>query len=393
MPMISQLRRDFTLQAFIAGLVVVLVGMTSGAALIFQAARAYGLSPEGASSWLGAICIGIALTTIPLTLRYRSPVVTAWSTAGAALIAAGAVDYSLGEAIGAFLISAALVMVSGLTGGFEKVMNRIPVSIAAALLGGVLLHFSLDSFNASKSQPLLIGAMFLAYLLAKRFAPRYTMLIVLMLGTTLAWALGLLQFGDIHFSVTQFVFSKPEFTFKATLGLALPLFVVTMVSQNLTGVSVMRANDYQTPLSPILTWTGFVNLLLAPIGGFSLCLAAITAAIAVGPESHPDRSKRYIASLVSGFVYLLVGFICGTVASIFAAFPAELILGVLGLALLTTIGNSLHTALSDEKNKEAAFITFAVTASGVGLLGISSAFWGVIAGGITKLIFDFRKTT
>ncbi|RYZ76562.1 MAG: benzoate transporter BenE [Proteobacteria bacterium] len=388
--MIQQIRRDFTLQATIAGLVVVLVGMTSGAALIFQAARAYGLSADGASSWLGAICIGIALTTIPLTLKYRSPVVTAWSTAGAALIAAGAVDYSLGEAIGAFLVSAALVTLSGLTGGFEKVMSRIPVSIAAALLAGVLLHFSLDSFNASKSQPLLIGAMFLAYLLAKRFAARYTMLIVLVFGTLLAWSLGLLKFGDIHFSWTQFVFSKPEFTLKATLGLALPLFVVTMVSQNLTGISVMRANAFQTPASPILTWTGLVNIVLAPIGGFSVCLAAITAAIAVGPESHPDRSKRYIASLVSGVVYLLIGFVCGTVASIFAAFPSELVLGILGLALLTTIGNSLQTALSDERNKEAAFITFAVTASGVSLLGVSSAFWGVIAGGLTKVIFDFK---
>lgn len=391
--MYHQIRRDFTLQATVAGLVVVLVGLTSGAALIFQAATGYGLTAESTSSWLGAICLAIALTTLPLTLFYRSPVVTAWSTAGTALVAAGAADYSLRESIGAFLITGALILLSGLTGWFEKVMSRIPVSMAAALLAGVLLHFSLDSFSAAKDQPMLIGAMFLAYLLAKRYSPRYTMLFVLVIGMVTAAAMGLLKFGEIHFAWTRFVFTKPEFSFRATLGLALPLFIVTMVSQNLTGISVMRSNGYKTPLSPLLTWTGFVNLIVSFFGGFAVCLAAITAAIGLGPEAHPDPNKRYIAALVSGFTYLIVGLICGTVTSILAAFPASLIMGIVGIALLTTIANSLHTSLNDSENKEAAFITFIVTASGLSLLGVSSAFWGIIAGIFAKMIFGFRKTS
>lgn len=375
----------------VAGLVVVLVGMTSGAALVFQSAIAYGLSPENASSWLGAICIGIGITTLTLTLRYKNPVLTAWSTAGLALVAAGAKDFTASEAIGACLTSAALVLICGLTGWFEKIMNRIPVSMAAALLAGVLIHFSLDSFAVGKEQPLLIGALFFAYLLSKRFVPRFTMLIVLVVGIFVSSLLNILNFGEIHFSWTHFVLMTPTWSLKATLGLAVPLFIVTMVSQYLTGISVMRANGYGTPLSPLLTWTSLVNLGSAFFGGISICLAAITAAIGVGPESHPEPNRRYVAGVVSGFVYLLIGFICGTVTSIFSAFPKALIVGIVGIALLTTIANSLQNALSDSENKEAAFITFIVTASGLTLVGVNSAFWGIVAGILSKAIFGFRK--
>lgn len=384
---VQSLRRDFSLSATVAGSVCSLIGMTSSAALIFQAARHVGVDTAAASSWLGSLCIGLGLASIVLSLWYRIPILVAWSTAGSVLIATVAEVGPVSDFIGAFVLSALLIFLSGITGFFAKIMNRIPMAHASALLAGVLLQFSLGSILAFKTQPLLIGIMILSYLISRKRFPRTTMLIVLCAGGITAACTGLLHMEQLHVVPTEFHFVWPTFSLAATLSLGVPLFIVTMASQNLTGITVMRSFGFQTPTSSVLTWTGLVNLLTAPFGGFTINLAAITAAIAMGPECHPEPSKRYMAGVVSGAIYMVIGCLAGTVTSLFAAFPAEMVLAVAGLALLGTISQCLQKALSDEKEKDAAFITFVVTASGIAMGGIGSAFWGLILGSLAQFIF------
>lgn len=381
------LRKDFSFSALAAGLIIALVGMTSSAVIVFQAASASGAGVREASSWLGSLCLLMGLLTVYLSMRYKAPILLAWSTAGAALLVTGANRFPLPELIGAFLFSAVLIFLSGITGLFEKVKKKIPLALASALLAGVLLHFSLDSFAAFKTEPLLIGLMFVSYVLAKKYWPRLTMLIVLIVGVAVSYFSNLLHVEGIRLRWTEFYFVAPSFSIQSLLSIGLPLFIVTMASQNLTGITVMRTYGYQTPASPLIAWTGLANILTAPFGGFTINLAAITAALGMGPEAHPDKSKRYVAGVVSGVLYFVIGIVAGTVTSIFAAFPKELILGVAGLALLGTIASCLQTALSNTEQREAAFITFIVTASNLSLFGIGSAFWGLLVGIATLLIF------
>jgi benzoate membrane transport protein len=358
--------------------------------LVFQAARSFGLDAQGASSWLGALCLGMGLLGLGLSLRYRMPVLLAWSTPGAALLAGGVAGVSLAEVTGAFLFSALLIFLAGITGLFEKIMNRIPLGLASALLGGILLKFCLETFLSIKSQPLLVGLMLLAYLAGKKWKPRLTMLFVLVAGIVTAAAIGQLQFTQIKLAPTTWNFVAPEWNWSVLLSVGVPLFVVTMASQNLPGLAVMRANGFHAPVSQLLSWTGVVNLLTACFGGFAINLAAITAAIAMGSESHQDRERRYVAGVVSGVLYIVVGLLAGSVTSLFAAFPSEMVIAIAGLALLSTTANCLQSALEDPRHKEAAFLTFAVAASGLSLFGVGAAFWAITAGVMTQLFLDRR---
>lgn len=391
MDTLRSIRDDFSISSAAAGVIAALVGLTTSAILVFRAAIAGGVTPADASSWLGSLCVAMGILSVVLSLKYRSPVLIAWSTAGSALLITGLPDFPLPQAIGAFLFSAALILLSGATGLFERLMGKIPVAMAAGLLGGVLLHFTLDAFAAFKTQPVLIGTMVASYVAGRRFFPRLTMIAVLGAGIAVAAGLGLFRFGEVGFAWTRFTFTAPSFAWRAVISLGVPLFIVTMASQNLTGIAVMRANGYSTPVSPLMAWTGGVNLLIAPFGGFSLNLAAITAAIAMGPESHPLPRKRYIAGISSGLFYVFVGLGAGAITSLFAAFPAEMISAIAGLALLSTVASCLQTALAGEADRESAFLTFAVSASGVSALGIGSAFWGLVVGAIVHLLL--RKRT
>ena len=383
--------KDFSASAVIAGFVTVLVGFTSSAVIVFQAASALGASKEEAGSWMWALGLGMGLTCIGLSLRYRIPIATAWSTSGAALLITSTAGISMPEAIGAFLISAALITVSGFSGWFEKIMSRIPMAIASGMLAGILLRFGLDAFAALKTQFNMVLAMLCTYLLMRRLMPRYAVIGALVIGTIIAACLGLLQLNTVTLEFAKPVFIMPEFSLHALIGVALPLFIVTMASQNLPGVATIRASGYEAPVSPLVGWTGLATLLLAPFGAFAINLAAITAAICMGREAHEDPARRYVAALSAGFFYLLVGLFGATVAAVFAAFPRELVLAIAGLALLGTIGNGLVLALTNEGDREPALITFLVTASGVSLLGIGSAFWGLIAGGLALLILRGKR--
>ncbi len=380
--------KDLSISAIVAGFVTVLVGFTSSAVIVFQAAQALNASPAETASWMWALGLGMGITCIGLSLRYRIPVVTAWSTPGAAMLITTAAAVSMEEAIGAFLVSALLITLCGFTGWFERVINRIPTSIASAMLAGVLLRFGLDIFVAMQTQFGLTVAMFCTYLIARRTVPRYAVVMALGLGILMAGAQGLLQLNGVQLQWAQPVFTMPQFSIGAIIGVALPLFVVTMASQNVPGVATMRASGYTVPISPLIGWTGVATLVLAPFGAFALNLAAITAAICMGREAHEDPAKRYVAAIAAGGFYIIVGLFGATVAAVFAAFPKELVLAIAGLALLGTIGNGLAVALTDPQAREPALITFLVTASGVTLFGIGSAFWGLVAGTLAIAILQ-----
>lgn len=384
------LLKDLSLSAIAAGFVTVLVGFASSAVIVFQAAQSLGASPEEISSWMWALGLGMGLTCIGLSLRYRMPVVTAWSTPGAAMLIGSVAGLPLSDAIGAFLMSALLIAASGFSGFFERMISRIPVSLASGMLAGVLLRFGIDAFAAMKTQLGMVLTMFAVYLLARRLLPRYAVILTLLVGIAFAAGLGLLRVDGLSLELAKPVFTTPTFSLAAIVGIALPLFIVTMASQNVPGVAVIRASGYAIPISPVVGWTGLVNLLLAPFGAFALNLAAITAAICMGREAHEDAARRYVAAIAAGVFYVVVGLFGATVAALFAAFPKELILAIAGIALLGTIGNSLAAALRDEAEREPALVTFLVTASGLSLAGIGSAFWGLLAGVVTLLVL--RRT-
>jgi benzoate membrane transport protein len=387
----KRLLRDASLSAVVAGFVTVLVGFTSSAVIVFQAAHALGASQEEIGSWMCALGLGMGLTCILLSLYYRIPVVTAWSTPGAAMLVAGSAGATMAEAIGAFLVSAALIMLVGFTGLFERAIKRIPTSIAAGMLAGVLLRFGLGVFVAMNSQFALTFCMFCTYLLLRRALPRYAVVGALVVGLALAQVLGLLHMEGVHLEFARLVWCSPVFSLSSLIGVALPLFVVTMASQNVPGVAVIRASGYEAPVSPLIGWTGVANFLLAPFGGFALNLAAITAAICMGREAHEDPARRYVAAVAAGGFYLLVGLFGATVGALFLAFPKELVSAIAGLALLGTIGNGLAAAVVKETEREPALITFLVTASGTVLYGIGSAFWGLLAGALALLVMRIGK--
>ncbi|MFT7722780.1 MAG: benzoate/H(+) symporter BenE family transporter [Roseateles sp.] len=386
------LLKDLSPSTLVAGFVAVLVGYTSSVAIIFQATVALGATPAQTASWLWALGLGMGLTSLGLSLWTRQPVLTAWSTPGAALLASTS-GLDMPEAVGAFIVCGLLIAWAGASGWFEKLMDRIPVAIASALLAGVLARFGLDAVASVKTAPALVLAMAAAYLPGRRLWPRYAVPGVLLVG--IAWALGE---GRLDFTgldparmLALPVWTAPVFSWHAAVGVALPLFIVTMASQNLPGVAAQRANGYATPVSASIAVTGAATTLLAPLGGYAFNLAAITAAICMGREAHEDAARRYTASAAAGLFYVLMGLAGGAVAMLLGAFPRELILAIAGLALLGTIASALAAALKDEAHRDAALLTFLVCLSGISVLGIGAAFWGVVAGGVATLVAGWRR--
>ncbi|SHN38239.1 benzoate membrane transport protein [Rhizobacter sp. OV335] len=383
---------DMSLSAFVAGFVAVLVGFTSSVAIVFSAAQALGAGPAEISSWMWALGLGMGLCSVLPSLWLRQPVMIAWSTPGAAVLAtaAAAGGFHLPEAVGAFLVSAALVTLFGVTGWFERLMGRIPMPIASALLAGVLARFGLDAFIALKSSFALVLLMLAAYLVGRRLWPRYAVPGVLLAGTAFAALQGQLHLGAVPLGLTMPVFTAPVFTLPAIVSLALPLFVVTMASQNLPGVAAIRAAGYDMPISKLITLTGLATLLLAPFGAFALNLSAITAAICMGREAHEDKNRRYMAAVACGLIYCVIGLFGAAVTGVLTAFPRELVVAIGGFALLGSIGTGLAAALKEDAHREAALITFLVTLSGLSLWGIGSAFWGVAAGALALFVQQWR---
>ena len=389
-----QFFKDLSLSAFTAGFVAVLVGFTSSVAIVFQAAQAFQATPAQITSWMWALGLGMGLCSLVPSLLLRKPVMVAWSTPGAAVLASAGLSggFSMAEAVGAFMVCAVLITLAGVTRWFERVMNRIPTEIAAALLAGVLARFGMQAFAAAQTALPLVLLMLGAYLVARRWIPRYAVVITLALAIAFVALRGEMSWSAIRFELAMPVFTAPQFTLSAAISLALPLFVVTMASQNLPGVAVIRATGYDLPISRLITMTGLATLVLAPFGGYALNFSAITAAICMGPEAHPDRDKRYTAAVSCGLLYVVIGIFGAVVTGLLTAFPKELVVAIAGLALLGTIGNGLAAALRDEPHREAALITFLVTLSGVVVAGVGSAFWGVVAGSLALFVQQYRRS-
>jgi benzoate membrane transport protein len=385
--------RNFPVSAITAGFIAVLVGYTGSAAIIFQAATSAGANEQMIASWMCILGIAMGITTIGLSLYYRAPVLTAWSTPGAAVLVTSLAGFTMAEAIGAFVFSAGLIVLFGVTGWFEKIMDLIPFAIVSALLAGVLGKFGIDVFISMQSSWQLVLPMFVSYLVFKLFTKTYVVPLVFLFAMVLAAVLGMSSYSKVGLSVSKLIWTTPEFSFAGILTIAVPLFVVTMASQNIPGVGVLRANGYKTPVSPIISWTGLTTLLLAPFGCFAINYAAITAAICAGEGAHPDKEKRYIASVSAGVFYLLTGIFAATFVALFAAFPEALVLAIAGIALLSTIANSMKQAMVSDEHREPALVTFLVTLSGMTLWGIGAAFWGIVFGLLTLLVLQPRRGT
>lgn len=376
-----------------AGFVAVLVGYGSSAAIIFQAAHAVGASPEIQASWFWALGLGMGVTCIGLSLATKSPVLTAWSTPGAALLGTSLAGVPLSDAVGAFLCASLLMLMVGFSGKIDRVLAHIPKSLASAMLAGVLFRFGANAFAAAATDTALVGIIMLAFFLARRWIARYAVPMALAAGLVSVFVLGKVHPGALQWSLAKPVFTAPTFSLPVMLGTGIPLFLVTLVSQNVPGLAVLRANGYQTGAAPLIGWTGFTGVILAPFGGFAFNLAAITAAICMSEGADPDPRKRYLAAIWAGGFYLMTGLFGGMVAAVLAAVPPALIAAVAGLALLATIGSSLHAALADETQREPALVTFLATASGLTLFGIGSAAWGLVFGVVVAWLLKKRCGT
>ncbi|PWB34839.1 benzoate transporter [Pseudomonas sp. SDI] len=374
------LRKDLSLSALIAGFIAVLISYAGPLIIVFQAAQAAQMSSAEVSSWIWAISIGSGVTGVLLSWRLKAPIITAWSTPGAALLVSLLPQVSLAEAVGAYIVSALIIAVVGLSGAFDKLVSRLPKAIAAAMLAGILFRFGAELFTSIKLQPWLVLSMFASYLVFKRLSPRYAILSVLIVGCAVAASLGQLHQGQITLALAEPQLIAPQWSWHALINIGLPLALVTLTGQYVPGMAVLRSSGYQTPARPILSVTAIGSVLLAPFGSHGFNLAAITAAICTGREAHENPDKRYIAGIACGAFYILMGTFGATLASVFAALPKELIAALAGLALFGAIMTGLAGAMADEKQREPALITFLVTASGMSFLGLGAAFWGLIFG-------------
>lgn len=380
------------LPTVLSGFVAVLVGYASSAAIIWQAALAAGATTGQIAGWMTALGLAMGVSTLALTLWYRAPVLTAWSTPGAALLVTGLQGVSIQDAIGVFIVANALIVLCGITGLFARLMKIIPHSLASAMLAGILLRFGLQAFNSLNRELILCGSMLLAWLVLKVIAPRYAVIAAMLVGIAIALVKGDIVTDDVNLSPVLPAFIAPHFSLAHSISIALPLFLVTMASQNAPGIATMKASGYSLPVSPLIVFTGLLALLFSPFGVYSICIAAITAAICQSPEAHPDANRRWLAAAAAGVFYILAGVFGGSVTGLMAALPVSWIQMLAGLALLGTISGSLYQALHNEAERDAAIVTFLVTASGLTVLGVGSAFWGLIVGGICYSVLTlFRR--
>lgn len=381
---------DFSVPAVFAGFITFLVGISVSSVLVIQSAQLLGASTEQITSWFWALGLGIGLSGLILSWKFKYPVATSWSTAGLALILATGSGYSLQEAIGAFLVCGLLSAILGFSGIFQHVLSYIPQSLTSAMLAGVLLKFGIALFASMQNDWGFILSLLTVYILSKRLSPRYSIVITVIAGLLLCPIFMQFHPANIQFSLAQPVWTTPEFSWSATLGLALPLFVINMASQYLPGLAMIKSYGYEPNINQLIGWTGTAQSVLAPFGCFSVNIAAISAAISLDDQAHPDTKKRYIAGISCGFFYILMGLFAATLTSLLMSFPGVFITALAGIALFGTIGHNIALAFHQPAEREAALLTFLFSASGIQFFGIGSAFWGLIFGIAVSIIFKFK---
>ncbi|MET4050584.1 benzoate transporter [Rhodococcus sp. 1163] len=370
-------------QPILAGIVAALVGFTSSFAVVLTGLRAVGATPTEAASGLLAVMITQGVGMVYLSRRYRQPITLAWSTPGAALLAGtGTVVGGWPAAVGAFVVVGVLIVATGLWPRLGKLIQSIPTSLAQAMLAGVLLPLCLQPVTAFATSPAVIAPVILVWLVLQRFSQRWAVpaafgaaAIVIAIDVSsqdrIPRALDLIPRIDP---------TMPHWTWQAIIGIALPLYIVTMASQNIPGVAVMTSFGYDVPWRPVSSITGIGTVLGAPFGGHAINLAAISAALAAGPSAHPDTKRRWIAAFSAGWFYLFLALCSAAVATLVAVAPPGVVETVAGLALFGTLGASLAGALKAVTGREAAILTFLIAASGVVVFGIGSAFWALVVG-------------
>ncbi|EXE14430.1 benzoate transporter family protein [Acinetobacter sp. 983759] len=386
----QKLLEDISIPAIFAGFITFLVGISVSAVLVIQAAQILGATSEQISSWFWALGLGIGISGLFLSWKFKYPVATSWSTAGLALIIATGSGYTLYEAIGAFFVCGLLTAILGFSGVFKKALSYIPQSLTSAMLAGVLLKFGIALFASLQTNWGFILSILAIYILSKRIWPRYSIVLTVIGGIAVCPLFMEFHTPVVQWSLAQPVWMAPEFSWSAVLGLAFPLFVINMASQYLPGIAMIQSYGYKPHINQLIGWTGLSQTLLAPFGCYSVNIAAISAAISLDDQVHPDPANRYIAGMSCGFFYILVGLFAATLTSLLMSFPQVFITALAGIALFGTIGHNIALAFHEIEEREAALMTFLFSASGVQFLGIGSAFWGLIFGIIVMLVFKFK---
>ncbi|MHA3050422.1 benzoate/H(+) symporter BenE family transporter [Acinetobacter sp. ANC 4641] len=387
----QKLIQDFSVPAVFAGFITFLIGISVSAVLVIQGAQTLGATPEQISSWLWALGLSIGVSGLVLSWKYRYPVATAWSTPGIALIITTGSHYSLSAAIGAFIVCGILTAFVGFSGVFQRLLSKIPMSLSCAMLAGILLKFGIQLFIGLEQSWAFILTLLAIYLLAKRLWPRYCIVLTVVAAMILCPVFMPFQFPHLPWSLAKPVWISPEFSAATILGLALPLFIINMSSQFLPGIGMIKSYGYQPHTNSLVGWIGISQTLLAPFGAFSVCLAAISAAVSLDDQVHPDPKRRYIAGMSCGLFYILMGLFATTLTSLLMAFPKIFIVALAGIALFGTISHNIAIAFKEPQDREPALLTFLMSASGVQFFGIGSAFWGLLLGIVVAIILNHRK--
>ncbi|MGQ1157482.1 benzoate/H(+) symporter BenE [Acinetobacter baumannii] len=386
------LKNDWSISATVAGFLAVLISYSGPLIIFFQAAQRAHVSTDMMVSWIWGISIGAAVSGIYLSIKYKTPVITAWSAPGTALLVTLFPNISLNEAVAAYITSAIVIFLIGITGYFDKLLKWIPQDVAAGMMAGILFQFGISLFTASDSMPLIVFSMLIVFLIAKRLMPRYTMIWVLAAGVLLSLILGKMNPVDVSFNLAIPQWISPEWTWNSTLNLAVPLILVSLTGQFLPGMAIMKLSGYDTPAKPIITATSIASLAVACVGGITIVLASITAALCMGKDAHELKEKRYIAGIANGIFYILGGLFAGSIVMLFSLLPKELVAALAGLALLGAIATNISVAMKNDSQRDAALITFLAPASGMHFLGLSSVFWGICIGVIAHFILTPRST-
>ncbi|ADY81048.1 benzoate transporter [Acinetobacter pittii PHEA-2] len=391
-PLLKTLKNDWSISATVAGFLAVLISYSGPLIIFFQAAQRAHVSTDMMVSWIWGISIGAAVSGIYLSIKYKTPVITAWSAPGTALLVTLFPNVSLNEAVAAYITSAIVIFLIGFTGYFDKLLKWIPQDVAAGMMAGILFQFGIGLFTASDSMPFIVFSMLIVFLIAKRLMPRYTMIWVLAAGVLLSLILGKMNPVDVSFSLAIPQWISTEWTWNSTLNLAIPLILVSLTGQFLPGMAIMKLSGYDTPAKPIITVTSIASLAVACVGGITIVLASITAALCMGKDAHELKEKRYIAGIANGIFYILGGLFAGSIVMLFSLLPKELVAALAGLALLGAIATNISVAMKNDNQRDAALITFLATASGMHFLGLSSVFWGICIGVIAHFILTPRST-